>query len=170
MFAKRNLIIAVCAAFAAQLGHVAPVAAQDLTYSSDITASCVAQAPDMNDQLACIGASANACMEDTPGGYSTYAMSGCLDRELQYWDGLLNENYSGAMTRAREADEYMDGKPSETALRDMQRAWITFRDATCDYERALWGGGTGGGPATVGCLMRLTGTQALYLADSRIGE
>ena len=49
------------------------------------------------------------------------------------------------------------------ALRAMQRAWIGFRDATCDYERSLWGGGTGGGPATAACLMRMTGEQTLYL-------
>jgi uncharacterized protein YecT (DUF1311 family) len=45
----------------------------------------------------------------------------------------------------------------------MQRAWIGYRDAACDYERAQWGGGSGGGPATAGCLMRLTGEQALAL-------
>jgi uncharacterized protein YecT (DUF1311 family) len=44
--------------------------------------------------------------------------------------------------------------PVAEALRDMQRAWIAYRDASCDYERAQWGGGTGGGPATAGCLMR----------------
>ncbi len=167
MFAKRAFITAILAGLAAA---AAPVAAQDLTYSSDTTASCLAEAPDTNAQMACIGASANACMEDTPGGSSTYAMSGCLDRELQYWDGLLNENYRGAVTRARAYDDDMDGTPSESALREMQRAWITFRDASCDYERSLWGGGTGGGPATVGCLMRLTGTQALYLANSGTPE
>ena len=52
----------------------------------------------------------------------------------------------------------------------MQRAWIGWRDATCDYERAQWGGGTGGGPATVACLMRLTGEQALYLETVRMGQ
>ena len=97
-------------------------------------------------------------------------MSGCLDRELQYWDAKLNENYASALRRARDADGDTDGAPSATALREMQRAWIPFRDATCDYERSQWGGGTGGGPATSSCLMRLTGQQALYLANSGIGE
>ncbi|ASM72687.1 MULTISPECIES: lysozyme inhibitor LprI family protein [Roseobacteraceae] len=164
MLLKRALIATVLAA------PVTPLAAQDLAFTSTITASCLSNAPDMAGQMACIGTSANACMEDTPGGFSTVGMSGCLDRELQYWDAKLNENYGAARTRARADDDYLNGTPSETALRDMQRAWITFRDATCDYERAQWGGGTGGGPATVGCLMRLTAMQALYLADSGIGE
>lgn len=164
MLLKRTLIAAILASPAT------PLAAQDLTFNTEITASCVAHAPDLAGQMACVGASANACMEDTPGGSSTVAMSGCLDRELQYWDDKLNEHYASALRRARDADEYVDGTPSATALREMQRAWIPFRDATCDYERSHWGGGTGGGPATYSCLMRLTGQQALYLVNSGIGK
>jgi uncharacterized protein YecT (DUF1311 family) len=164
MLLKRTLIAAILAS------PVTPLAAQGLTFSTETTASCLANASDMAGQMACIGASANACMEDTPGGSSTVAMSGCLDRELQYWDAKLNENYASALRRARDADGDTDGAPSATALREMQRAWIPFRDATCDYERSQWGGGTGGGPATYSCLMRLTGQQALYLANSGIGE
>ncbi|KMW56504.1 hypothetical protein AIOL_001458 [Candidatus Rhodobacter oscarellae] len=51
-------------------------------------------------------------------------------------------------------------------LRDMQRAWITFRDRTCDYERAQWGGGTGGGPAYTNCLMVQTAKQTIYLEQA----
>ncbi|MEO0774677.1 MAG: lysozyme inhibitor LprI family protein, partial [Pseudomonadota bacterium] len=57
----------------------------------------------------------------------------------------------------------------EEALRAMQRAWIAYRDATCDYEYSQWGGGTGGGPALIGCIMRETGEQTLYLLASRLG-
>jgi uncharacterized protein YecT (DUF1311 family) len=53
--------------------------------------------------------------------------------------------------------------PSEPALREMQRAWIPFRDARCGFEMSLWGGGTGGGPAYAECLMIVTAEQALYL-------
>ena len=99
-------------------------------------------------------------------------MGGCLDRELKFWDGKLNENYQIQLTRAKAADtenrEYNANLASqEEALRAMQRAWITFRDAACDYERSTWGGGTGGGPATLGCLMELTGQQALRLAPEQ---
>ena len=51
----------------------------------------------------------------------------------------------------------------------MQRAWIEYRDATCAYEAAQWGGGTGAGPAFAGCLMRLTAEQALYLEYEGMG-
>ena len=95
-------------------------------------------------------------------------MGECLDRELTFWDEMLNANYKAQMARAKASDEenkqYNPNLPSQsTALRDMQRAWITYRDAACDYERSQWGGGTGGGPATYACLMELTGLQALRL-------
>ena len=157
MLLKRTLIAAILASPAT------PLAAQDLTFNTEITASCVAHAPDLAGQMACVGASANACMEDTPGGSSTVAMSGCLDRELQYWDDKLNEHYASALRRARDADEYVDGTPSATALREMQRAWIVFRDKACTYEASLWQGGTGRGPAAINCLMQQTARQALSL-------
>jgi len=144
-----------------------PVAAQEITYSDAATAECLAGAQEFTDQRACIGLSSNLCME-APGGYSTYGMGGCLDAELTFWDGLLNENYRARMVQSKSADEdaalYQPELPSQAeALRDMQRAWITFRDAACDYERSQWGGGTGGGPATLACLMQMTGEQALRL-------
>jgi uncharacterized protein YecT (DUF1311 family) len=147
-----------------------PAAAQDITYSDNATATCLAEAEEFADKRACIGLSANLCME-APGGYSTYGMGGCLDGELTFWDGLLNENYRARMVQAKSADEdaamYQPELPKQAeALRDMQRAWITFRDAACDYERSQWGGGTGGGPATLMCLMRMTGEQALLLGST----
>ena len=49
------------------------------------------------------------------------------------------------------------------ALREMQRAWIVFRDKACTYEASLWQGGTGRGPAAINCLMQQTARQALSL-------
>ena len=72
----------------------------------------------------------------------------------------------GARHEAGDAElkaEGLDVPPVAEALRAMQRAWIAYRDASCDYERAQWAGGTGGGPATAACLMRHTGVKALEL-------
>lgn len=117
----------------------------------------------------CIGTAAQACMEDTEGGYSTPGMAACLDAERAWWDGLLNTAYGELRERARtiDAEEPIPGmapRPSdETALRDMQRAWIAWRDASCTFEAQQWWGGTGASGVYVGCLMRLTGEQALHL-------
>ena len=136
--------------------------AQELVYSDQGTDICYQSA---SDPLGCIGISAMDCMENTPGGYSTIAESGCYDQELQYWDRLLNANYRAKMARAKETDRANEGfGPSQAdALKAMQRAWIPYRDAACDYERSLWGGGTGGGPAQLNCLMTQTARQAIAL-------
>lgn len=154
-------------AFAALALLAAPVAAQDLSYSDQATQLCLDTAQTAQARVACIGKSSSACMEG-PGGSSTVGMGGCLDRELSFWDKLLNANYQSTMAQARKADaeaeEYQSDLASQAeALREMQRAWVAYRDAACTYERTTWGGGTGGGPATLACLMDLTGRQALKL-------
>ncbi|MCB1367163.1 MAG: DUF1311 domain-containing protein [Rhodobacteraceae bacterium] len=151
-----------------------PVLAQDLTYSDRHSATCLAAGSSLPEREACIGLSANACMEDTMGGYSTAGMVGCLSLELDWWDARLNRVYSDAMAAAKANDREMgagdNGVPSmAAALKAMQRAWIPYRDAKCDYERSFWGGGTGGGPAALGCLLNLTAKQALYLEFSGPG-
>jgi uncharacterized protein YecT (DUF1311 family) len=148
-----------------------PAAAQDLVFDMGATLSCLDRTSAGRDGRECIGRSADACMVATPGGSSTIGMGGCLDRELSYWDERLNASYSDLRASERSDDASYGGSAGYVskadALRDMQRAWIAFRDATCDYERAQWGGGTGGGPATVACLMYMTGEQTLYLESVR---
>lgn len=148
----------------------AALAAEDLIYSDAATLQCLSAAQTTADKRDCIGRSAELCMEATPMGGSTVGMGGCLDREFTLWDGMLNANYREAKAKAKANDDEMKEIGAtvplmEPALRDMQRAWIPFRDATCDFELSQWGGGTGGGPATIGCMMRLTGEQAIYLGD-----
>jgi len=124
----------------------------------------------------CIGVAAQRCMEFTEGGYSTQGMSGCLAAEHAWWDGELNALYQELRARERAGDADwqpipgMLPRPSGAdALRDMQRAWIVFRDATCRYEELQWWGGTGASGAMNGCLMRVTAEQVLalrgYLAE-----
>ncbi|MBP0481927.1 lysozyme inhibitor LprI family protein [Sagittula salina] len=145
------------------------VLAQDVVFSPAATEQCLAQAP--GSEASCIGASAERCMTETQGGQSTYGMSACLDAEAGYWDDRLNAAYRARMREAKQADA--DAKAGgwtppqqEDALRAMQRAWIAFRDARCSYAASLWSGGTGAGPAAVGCFMQTTGEQALYLENA----
>lgn len=164
------MVSAVVVAGAATVVH-----ADDVVFSPVATESCLAAMSDSQDPQSCIGASANACMEATDGGWSTYGMGQCLDQELQYWDARLNTAYKSVRAKARAIDAEMAELGSAAAkqadaLLAMQRAWIGFRDASCDYERSLWGGGSGGGPATVSCHMSLTAQQALYLEASGLGE
>jgi uncharacterized protein YecT (DUF1311 family) len=127
-----------------------PALAQDLVFSTAAVDQCLATgATD-----ACIGLSAEACQRDTPGGGSTLGMTGCLDRERAYWDGALNYYYQDLRTRDPDRAD---------ALRDTQRAWIVWRDATCAYEAADYAGGTLAGVVTLDCLLRQTARQTLFL-------
>ena len=117
--------------------------------------------------LDCVGRSAAACMT-MPGADTTLGMTDCLRAELAYWDARLNAAYAEHMTMAQAQDTELRKMGStsariEESLRAMQRAWITFRDASCLYEQAQWVGGTGSGPATVACHMHETARQTLKL-------
>ena len=150
------------------LGMVSPGAAQELSFDPLLIEEREEGRPELAEREQCIGVAASACMENTEGGHSTMGMNGCLDAEWQYWDGRLNAHYSQAMAQAKDFDADMataeNGLLSaEETLRGMQRAWIAFRDAKCDYVRSQWSGGTGQGPAMLSCLMVETGRQALWL-------
>jgi uncharacterized protein YecT (DUF1311 family) len=153
----------------------APAAAQDPVFSPEATAACEAAAGGGMAARGCIGASAEACIGTSAPGSTTVGMGFCFERELSVWDRRLNAAYQSLMAaeRARDAAAARLGAPAPPladALRAMQRAWIPFRDARCDYARAQWGGGTGAGPATLACLMRMTGEQALELEAELAGQ
>jgi uncharacterized protein YecT (DUF1311 family) len=118
----------------------------------------------------CIGVGANACIEATPGGWTTVGTTGCTIAEAEWWDARLNAEYQALMARERQRDADwrpipgLPPRPSGAeALRAMQRAWIAYRDATCFYEELQWWGGTGASGARAGCRMRLTAEQVLAL-------
>jgi uncharacterized protein YecT (DUF1311 family) len=146
-----------------------PAAAQEIPFSTEATESCLAAAADRPARDVCVGLSADACI-DTPDGYTTVGMGFCYGEEHGFWDARLNAAYGALMDVEEAADaelkELGAAAPSASAaLRDMQRTWIAYRDAACAYERSQWGGGTGGGPATAACMMRLTAAQALTLEE-----
>jgi uncharacterized protein YecT (DUF1311 family) len=111
-------------------------------------------------------------MERSPGGQTTVGMVSCLDRERAVWDGWLNTVYQQLYARLAVEDAQTPSYAPDqaSALLQMQRAWIAFRDARCAYEASQWGGGTGAGPASVSCHLDATARQMLYLQSSKLGE
>jgi uncharacterized protein YecT (DUF1311 family) len=75
-------------------------------------------------------------------------------------DGRLNEAYAEAIaaTRARDAQT---GSHHEEALREAQRAWVTYRDRHCALVAEHWGGGGGQAQPMIhaGCLESETDLQ-----------
>lgn len=138
-----------------------PAAAQDLVYDDHTTLSCLEGAEGSGTKQDCIGASSNACMEQTEGGSSTPVMGACLEQEQKFWDDRLNTVYGELRS------SYADRPELSEALRDMQRAWISYRDARCDYIGTQWSGGTGMGPAILGCMMATTAEQTLLLEQQQ---
>lgn len=154
---------------------VSSAEAQELAFSPDATLACLdaAGTDDTDAREDCIGLSAAACAS-TPDGATTVGTRFCYSREADWWDQRLNDAYL-ALRRAEtamrsEMEEIGATVPdAPLALREMQRAWIGYRDAACAYEHTTWGGGTGGGPAHAACMMALTGRQALEL-ERRLTE
>jgi uncharacterized protein YecT (DUF1311 family) len=69
-------------------------------------------------------------------------------KELKKADAEVNRVYHSTVKRLQADDAAL--------LRKAQRAWLAYRDAQCEAERALWGGGTGGPAAWMSCKVELT--------------
>jgi uncharacterized protein YecT (DUF1311 family) len=93
----------------------------------------------------------------------------CAFDDWKAADADLNAAYQQVMTRLKAQDaELSDSqKGGPEALRDAQRAWITFRDKTCEAEGFAMRGGSAE-PMVVGfCLGRLTRERTSHLAGMR---
>jgi uncharacterized protein YecT (DUF1311 family) len=95
---------------------------------------------------------AEPCAEKDP---SNLGMADCHRVEGAIWDAILNENYKELM-------ESLEDKEQKQKLREMQRAWIASRDATCGY---YWHQirGSMAIPMGAACHARETARRALLL-------
>lgn len=118
--------------------------------------------------MACVGRQSDACIERNGGG-PNMVVSVCQEAEAEVWDGFLNNVYAELLNLVRaEQDMDVGYTPDQLsdAVRDMQRAWIVYRDATCRVDLARAAPfGSAAGPAINGCLMRETARQYFQLND-----
>lgn len=94
------------------------------------------------------------CMEASGG--VTSEMLDCMATEMKLQDARLNNNYQ-ALLKAIPAAR-------QEQLRKVQRAWVTFRGANCDF----YADPDGGSIVTVsvnGCLLEMTAIRADELAS-----
>jgi uncharacterized protein YecT (DUF1311 family) len=93
------------------------------------------------------------CISKTRG--SDHDAADCYSAETAIWDSLLNENYKKLVAT-------LDDDQTEKA-RAMQRAWIAYRDTTCNF---YWDKiqGTMANPMISACTARETARRAVLLA------
>ena len=110
----------------------------------------------------CIGVSVAACLEEA---FSTVDMLACIDPELTYWDDRLNDTYRSLYAEYAEQDTADDFSPIVLAptLREVQRVWITWRDAKCSLEYDKYRGGSMGRITGADCHLQETAERALEL-------
>ena len=142
-------------ALMAFLGQVAP----SLAAGNDDTAAiraCVEKYADNIDEAErkCIFAIVADPCTMTPTNQTTIATAECYDRERKIWDALLNESFRALR------DDLDEGQ--KTKLRDMQRAWIAYRDTTCGFYHDKIRG-TMATTMAAACVARETARRALLL-------
>ncbi|OOY21374.1 hypothetical protein BMI86_02030 [Thioclava sp. DLFJ5-1] len=138
-----------------------------VTYDPQVITACLS-AKSGPARSACIGLGAAHCMTVDTAGSSNAGMGFCFGAERDDWDARLNAAYQTIVAQDGKMDAELKelgsaAPPQVPALKEMQRAWIAYRDASCTYEMSTWGGGSGAGPAGSQCEMQLTGAQALRL-------
>lgn len=116
---------------------------------------CLAEKRKANKPLEdCVGAVADACLEKSE-DTSTFGMIACNGDEADVWDERLNRDYRALMKTMK--------SPAKERMRDLERAWIDFREKKCAY-RQLEDEGQVGMIQNIHCYMEETARQALFLS------
>lgn len=151
-----------------------PVVSQeyDPDKALDYLRACYDSTDTYGGKTACIGTVATRCQEETDGGYSTLGMATCNNDESTAWDVLLNEEYKETMPAfegldTEEAEYFPNLDTRVDTLRAAQRAWITYRDAECLNEYALWGAGSMRHISYTNCQMEETAERTIEIWAKR---
>jgi uncharacterized protein YecT (DUF1311 family) len=89
----------------------------------------------------------------------------CAEQDWQAADAALNDAYRAARAMMRQIDLGLpkDEQGAEANLREAQRAWVSFRDATCAAEGYAMHGGSAEPMVIYGCRARLTEQRTVDL-------
>ena len=97
------------------------------------------------------------CMEKSGG--VTVEMKDCLTAEDERIEALLNATYKKTM-------QAMDEK-QKTLLRDSQRAWLKYREGSCDTMMSVLGG-TSAGLITTGWRLEMTARRVVVTRNKPV--
>lgn len=99
---------------------------------------------------ACVGLISDPCIDK-----DTATAVACQERETRIWDELLNKAF-------RDARAHLDSAVGG-ALKDAQRAWITFRGAKCAVSEKEYEGDTMATIMVADCKRTETGRRAIEM-------
>ena len=86
--------------------------------------------------------------EDCKNPQSQMAMNVCANKDYEREDARLNKSYKELITKL---DDDRRGQ-----LKEIQLAWIKFRDLQCDYDSSQYEGGTMYSFVRSSCLLQMT--------------
>lgn len=102
-------------------------------------------------KYACIGSSSDTCVA-RPENQNTAGMEICNLNEMRAWDSLLNTYY-----------QILRKDGSFRGLREIQRAWISYRDLKCDLFDVVYEGGSLARVLRADCMRQETARRVLDL-------
>lgn len=115
--------------------------------------------------LACLTLPAAAQDVDCATAMAQQDLNQCAYQEWEAADAELNDVYGQAMSLLKTWDTDLpdDEKGGAQALKDAQRAWITFRDKACEAEGFAMKGGSAEPLLVYGCMRQLTEERVGHL-------
>jgi uncharacterized protein YecT (DUF1311 family) len=93
------------------------------------------------------------CAEST---HSNPEYKACVARAADKADQLLNDSYKEMQDAVHADAKEMGQSPDVHYLKDAQKQWIAYRDASCTFEDSLAFGGTSIGGNYSSCLCALS--------------
>lgn len=107
-----------------------------------------------------------AFAQDCADAMTQSELNQCAFEGWEVADAQLNEAYQAAMAllKSWDADLSEDERGGALALREAQRAWITFRDRACAAEGYAMKGGSAEPLLIYGCMRQLTEERTAHLS------
>lgn len=149
-------LVPICAPVSAEEGDYTPEDDVAMTRCLDEARAAMAADGATASPGNCIGTVSGPCM-DSAEGSTTPGMAQCLIREATWWDMLLNAHYHTLRTTLDEE--------SFAALREAQRAWISYSASNCEFYYAYWREGTIRSVFQASCVLEMAARRAIELED-----
>lgn len=117
--------------------------------------------------LACLTLPAAAQEVDCATAMAQADLNACAYQDWETADAELNDAYQEAMALLETWDANLpeDEQGGAEALREAQRAWITFRDQACAAEGYAMKGGSAEPLLVYGCMRLLTEERTNHLTS-----